>query len=71
MYISAIHSAFKLLCMARGKKLEETKIKYALLAQVVREGGFKIPVIMRLSVIPGHCPYPLRTPSAQFLNTVF
>ena len=47
------HSAFKLLCMARGKKLEETKIKYALLAQVVREGGFKIPVIMRLSVMLG------------------
>ncbi|EJF56011.1 hypothetical protein DICSQDRAFT_164046 [Dichomitus squalens LYAD-421 SS1] len=46
--------AFKYWCMARGKKMEETQMRYAVLAQVVREGGFKIPVIMRLSAIPGH-----------------
>ncbi|KAI1786583.1 hypothetical protein LXA43DRAFT_1064958 [Ganoderma leucocontextum] len=46
--------AFKYWCKARGKKMEETQLRYALLAQVVRDGGFKIPVIMRLSLIPGH-----------------
>ncbi len=39
----------------RGEKLERTKLSYACLAQVVREGGFKIALIARLSAIPGHC----------------
>nr|VWP00670.1 SGE1 protein [Ganoderma boninense] len=45
---------FKYWCRARAKRTEEKNLKYALLAQVVRDGGFKIPVIMRLSAIPGH-----------------
>jgi hypothetical protein len=48
-------SAFKYCCRARGEKLEKTKISYACLARVVREGGFKIALIARLSAIPGHC----------------
>lgn len=46
--------AFKYCCHARGEKLEKTKIWYACLAQVVRDGGFKIALIARLSAIPGH-----------------
>ena len=41
--------------MSRGRKLEEKQIKFALYAQVVREGGLKVPIIMRYSAIPGHC----------------
>ncbi|KAI1781906.1 hypothetical protein LXA43DRAFT_860982, partial [Ganoderma leucocontextum] len=46
--------AFKYCCAARGEKLERTKLQYACLARVVREGGFKIALIARLSAIPGH-----------------
>lgn len=46
--------AFKACCRSRGEKLERTKISYACLAKVVREGGFKIALIARLSAIPGH-----------------
>ena len=48
-------SAFKYCCSARGEKLEKTKLTYGCLARVVREGGFKIALIARLSAIPGHC----------------
>jgi uncharacterized membrane protein YdjX (TVP38/TMEM64 family) len=46
--------AFKYCCRARGEKLEKEKIPYACLAKVVRDGGFKIALIARLSVMPGH-----------------
>ncbi|KAF9039593.1 hypothetical protein BDZ89DRAFT_1156808 [Hymenopellis radicata] len=46
--------AFKYCCRARGEKMERTKIPYACLAKVVRDGGFKIALIARLSAIPGH-----------------
>ncbi|KAF9005110.1 hypothetical protein BDQ17DRAFT_1424263 [Cyathus striatus] len=46
--------AFKYLCHARSEKTERNSIFYACLAQVVREGGFKIALIARLSAIPGH-----------------
>ncbi|PIL26646.1 hypothetical protein GSI_11271 [Ganoderma sinense ZZ0214-1] len=46
--------AFKYCCAARGEKLERTKLQYACLARVVRDGGFKIALIARLSAIPGH-----------------
>ncbi|KAI0350431.1 hypothetical protein OH77DRAFT_1413055 [Trametes cingulata] len=46
--------AFKYCCAARGEKLEKNKLSYACLARVVREGGFKIALIARLSAIPGH-----------------
>lgn len=58
-------SAFRYCCSARGDKLEKTQLKYACLARVVREGGFKIALIARFSAIPGHCKCsPLtRTPA--------
>jgi len=46
--------AFKYCCRARGEKMEKEGIRYACLARVVREGGFKVALIIRLSVIPGH-----------------
>ncbi|KAH7879436.1 uncharacterized protein C8R40DRAFT_1035944, partial [Lentinula edodes] len=46
--------AFKYCCRARGEKMEKTNISYACLAKVVRDGGFKIALIARLSAIPGH-----------------
>ena len=47
-------SAFKYCCRARGEKLEKNNLKYALLARVVRDGGFKVALIARLSAIPSH-----------------
>ncbi|KAA1467254.1 hypothetical protein DENSPDRAFT_832262 [Dentipellis sp. KUC8613] len=46
--------AFKYCCRTRGEKLEKSNITYACLAKVVREGGFKIVFLARLSAIPGH-----------------
>ncbi|KAI0636341.1 hypothetical protein C8Q77DRAFT_1051572 [Trametes polyzona] len=46
--------AFKWCCSARGKRIEEKRLKWALYAEVVREGGIVIPTIMRLTFIPGH-----------------
>ncbi|KAI5897902.1 uncharacterized protein SCHCODRAFT_02610563 [Schizophyllum commune H4-8] len=46
--------AFKYCCRARGEKIERNNISYACLAKVVRDGGFKIALIARLSAIPGH-----------------
>ncbi|KAF8057598.1 hypothetical protein FPV67DRAFT_1528121 [Lyophyllum atratum] len=46
--------AFKYCCRSRGEKLERTNISYSCLAKVVRDGGFKIALIARLSAIPGH-----------------
>ncbi|PPR02682.1 hypothetical protein CVT24_002104 [Panaeolus cyanescens] len=46
--------AFKYCCRSRAEKAEKGKIWYACLARIVREGGFKIALIARLSAIPGH-----------------
>ena len=48
-------SAFKYCCRSRGEKLERTNITYGCLAKVVRDGGFIVALIARLSAIPGHC----------------
>ena len=46
---------FKWCCMARGRKFEEKRIRFALYAEVVRQGGLRVPIMMRYSAIPGHC----------------
>ncbi|EJU04591.1 hypothetical protein DACRYDRAFT_62746 [Dacryopinax primogenitus] len=46
--------AFKYLCHSRSEKHEKSTPWYACMARVVREGGFKIAFITRLSAIPGH-----------------
>lgn len=63
--IDYLFSAFRYCCAARGEKLEKSKISYACMAQVVREGGFKIALIARFSAIPGHCEH-FRFPSLSY-----
>ena len=58
--IDTFRSAFKYCCRSRGEKLEKTKIWYACLARVVRDGGFTIALIARLSAIPGHCEFVIK-----------
>lgn len=45
--------AFKYWLREKAAKLERTNMNYALLAHVVREGGLKIAVMLRLSAVPG------------------
>jgi hypothetical protein len=59
-FILTFYSAFKYCCRARGEKWEKTKITYACLARIVRDGGFKIALIARLSAIPGHCQFVMK-----------
>ena len=49
---------FKYWCSARAKKMEEKDITFACIARVIREGGFMIPFMARLSAIPGHLTTP-------------
>ncbi|KAF9242818.1 snare associated Golgi protein-domain-containing protein [Melanogaster broomeanus] len=46
--------AFRYLLKSRAEKEEKKSIQYACLAKVVREGGFKIALIVRYSAVPGH-----------------
>lgn len=46
--------AFKYCCRGRAEKLEHEKPYYECLARVVREGGFKVALMARLSAVPGH-----------------
>lgn len=50
-------SLFKWSCMKYGKTWEDKYLMYALWSEVVREGGFIIPTIMRMTSYPGHCQY--------------
>ncbi|KAH0835652.1 hypothetical protein J3R83DRAFT_9403 [Lanmaoa asiatica] len=45
---------FRYLFKSRADKEEKKSIQYACLAKVVREGGFKIALIVRYSAVPGH-----------------
>ena len=58
-------SAFKYGCRSRIEKLEKRNLKYALTAEVIREGGLKMAIMVRYSSIPGHsaCPSPYSSPS--------
>ncbi|KAF8966148.1 snare associated Golgi protein-domain-containing protein [Flammula alnicola] len=46
--------AFKYCFRSRAEKMEKNKMWYACLARSIRDGGFKIALIARLSAIPGH-----------------
>ena len=48
-------SVFRWWLAERGRKFEEKQLKYALYSQVVREGGLRVPCVMRFSLIPSHC----------------
>lgn len=51
-------SVFRYACRARTTKIRETNVRYACLAQVLKEGGLWIAIIARFSIIPTHCAYP-------------
>ncbi|KAI6018148.1 hypothetical protein PISMIDRAFT_683140 [Pisolithus microcarpus 441] len=46
--------AFKYLLQSYADKKEKSNIQYACLSKLVREGGFKIALIVRYSAVPGH-----------------
>jgi len=45
---------FKFWCTTRARKLENRKIMYACFARVIQEGGFKVILAARYSLIPSH-----------------
>ncbi|KAF7972410.1 hypothetical protein HWV62_17958, partial [Athelia sp. TMB] len=45
---------FKYLCQARSDKLKQKNIQYACLSKVVQDGGLKVAIVARYSVIPPH-----------------
>ncbi|KAG2064218.1 hypothetical protein BDR04DRAFT_284201 [Suillus decipiens] len=66
-FLTASLSAFKYLCTTRGEKIEQSSVIYSALGRVVREGGFKVAVIVRYSVIPSHCVF---LPSSHTIFTL-
>ncbi|KZV71190.1 hypothetical protein PENSPDRAFT_412610 [Peniophora sp. CONT] len=46
--------AFRTVLRRRAERLEHDSLKYGLLSHVIREGGFKIALMARLSAIPPH-----------------
>lgn len=46
--------AFKYALRKKAEKLERTNLNYGALARVTREGGFRIILIIRFSIIPSH-----------------
>ena len=53
--ITFSHSAFRHCCTSRGDKYENKSFRYAYFVRVIRDGGFKVALIARLSIIPPHC----------------
>ncbi|KAG9119989.1 Tlg2-vesicle protein [Ceratobasidium sp. 392] len=47
--------AFRYCLRGRAIKMEKKNPSYACLARVVRDGGFLVAFVVRLSAIPGHC----------------
>ncbi|KIK64265.1 hypothetical protein GYMLUDRAFT_259246 [Collybiopsis luxurians FD-317 M1] len=45
---------FKYWCSVRAQKYEKKQIQYACLSKILREGGFKIALAARYSIIPPH-----------------
>ncbi|KAJ6482036.1 hypothetical protein C8R47DRAFT_581856 [Mycena vitilis] len=45
---------FKFCCTGRSKKEEKSKLSFALMAHVVRTGGFLVVIMIRYSAIPPH-----------------
>lgn len=51
--LKRLYSVFKYSCQVRAAKIKERSIQYACLAKVV-EGGLKIAIITRYSIVPTH-----------------
>jgi hypothetical protein len=52
-------SIFKFALRKRAAKLEEKDVKYAILARAIRDGGIKMAIVARYSIIPAHGLYPI------------
>nr|XP_031864335.1 uncharacterized protein CI109_000248 [Kwoniella shandongensis]KAA5531407.1 hypothetical protein CI109_000248 [Kwoniella shandongensis] len=50
----AVFLMFKYLCHARAERMTRKSLNYACLSEAVREGGFLMAWVVRLSVIPTH-----------------
>ncbi|KAA1100792.1 Tlg2-vesicle protein [Puccinia graminis f. sp. tritici] len=61
---------FKYLCSHRAAKLEKKDVNYACMCVVIREGGFWIAFLARLSAIPGHLVTPVFATTGMSL-TIF
>ncbi|KZP04807.1 hypothetical protein FIBSPDRAFT_766798 [Athelia psychrophila] len=60
---------FKYLCQARSNKLKETNIQYACLSRVIQDGGLKVAVVARYSVIPPHVSTALFATCGMHVST--
>lgn len=47
-------STFRYCCGSRGEKAEQKNLRYALLSEVIREGGLVMAVMVRYSAVPSH-----------------
>lgn len=47
-------STFRYCCRGRAEKAEQKNLKYALISEVLRDGGIRIATTVRFSAIPGH-----------------
>ncbi|RPD55034.1 hypothetical protein L227DRAFT_332941 [Lentinus tigrinus ALCF2SS1-6] len=45
---------FRYCCRGRNEKSEKSSLQYALLAEVIRQGGLKLTIMVRYSAIPAH-----------------
>ena len=61
---------FKYACSGRAAKLEKKDLNYACMCVVIREGGFWIAFLARLSAIPGHLVTPVFATTGMSL-TIF
>lgn len=55
------------MCTARSEKLERKDVNYACMCAIVREGGFWIAFLARLSAIPGHLVTPVLSATGMSL----
>jgi hypothetical protein len=52
-------SLCKSLLRNRAAKIEVDNLQYAIFARVIRNGGLRVAIIARYSVIPSHCEPPM------------
>ncbi len=48
------HSTFRYCCRGRSEKAETKNLRYALISEIIREGGLKMAIMVRYSAIPAH-----------------
>ncbi|TFK84645.1 hypothetical protein K466DRAFT_601836 [Polyporus arcularius HHB13444] len=50
----ATYFTFRYCCRGRNEKSERSSLQYALLSEVIRQGGLKMTIMVRYSAIPAH-----------------